>query len=134
MTRHDEPVRSRGERGFSLVELLVATLVTVVCLVGVAVMILYGTRLGASARDASVTSSLAKARLERLRVLPRTAAERQAGGSLTSDVAGHFERQGRFTSRWVVAAGPAGTQDVTVLVIAPLNASVPPSRVRVLVR
>jgi Tfp pilus assembly protein PilV len=124
----------KGESGFSLVELLVATVIAVACALAVALMILYGTRLGAVAREAMLTTSLAKARLEQLRVLPSSAPERQPGGSLSADVAAHFERQGRFTERWVVAAGPAGTRDITVAVLVAADARSPAAQIRMLVR
>ena len=125
--------RRPGEAGFSLVELLVATLVLVVCLTGVALMILYGTRLGATAREATATTALAKAQVERLRVLPRVAPQRRLGGSLGANLADHFERQGRYTTRWEIATGPAGTQTLTVVVIAG-SAHGPSARLGVLLR
>jgi prepilin-type N-terminal cleavage/methylation domain-containing protein len=121
------------EGGFSLVELLVATVIVVVCSLGVALMILYGTRLGASAREVTLSSSLVKARLEQLRVLPRAAPQRQNGGSLSADVADHFARQGRFGERWTVANGPAGTQLITVAVTAGGPGS-PAAQIQMLVR
>jgi prepilin-type N-terminal cleavage/methylation domain-containing protein len=127
-------VKPARQRGFSLVELLVATVITVVCSLAVALMILYGTSLGAAAREAMLTTSLARARLEQLRVLPRSAPQRQPGGSLKADVLGHFERQGRFTERWTVAAGPAGTQDITVAVLVATDARTPSAQMRMLVR
>lgn len=117
-----------------MVELLVATVIAVVSALAVALMILYGTRLGATAREAMITTALAKARLEQLRVLPSGAPERQPGGSLGDDVAAHFDRQGRFTARWVVAAGPAGTQDITVAVLVAADARSPAAQIRMLVR
>ncbi len=127
-------MKAARQAGFSLVELLVATAITVVCSLAVALMILYGTRLGAAAREALLASSLARARLEQLRVLPRAAAERQPGGSLSADLPAHFERQGRFRERWTVAAGPAGTQEVTVVVLAPREGGSPTARLRMLLR
>jgi prepilin-type N-terminal cleavage/methylation domain-containing protein len=127
-------VREARARGFSLVELLVATAITAVCSLAVALMILYGTRLGAAAREATLASSLARARLERLRVLPRGAAQRQPGGSLSADVPAHFDRQGRFTERWTVAAGPAGTQDVTVAVLVGKDARTTAAQAHMLLR
>ena len=121
------------EQGFSLVELLVATVIVMACSLGVALMILYGTRLGASAREVTLAASLVKARLEQLRVLPRGALERQRGGSLSADQAGHFARQGRFTERWTVADGPAGTQLITVAVTAG-GPGAPAARIQMLVR
>jgi len=120
--------------GFSLVEVLVAMVVTVICVLGVALLILYGTRLGTAARQAAITTSLARAEIERLRVVPRTEPERQTGGSLAADVAGHFRHQGRLTSRWMVRPGPAGTQEVVVVVASLDDAHVPAAQLRVLLR
>jgi len=127
-------VTRRRDAGFSLVEVLVAMVVTVVCLLGVALLILYGTRLGSASRQAAVATALARAEIERLRVMPRSEPERQTGGSLSRDVAGHFRREGRLTSRWVVAAGPAGTQEVTLAVAVLDDAHVPGAQLRVLLR
>ncbi len=127
--------RSRSSQcGFSLVEVLVAMVVTVICLLGVALLILYGTRLGSASREAAIATALARAEIERLRVIPRSEPERQTGGSLSADVAGHFRRQGRLTSRWVVAPGPAGTQEVTLAVAVLDDAHVPAAQLRVLLR
>jgi prepilin-type N-terminal cleavage/methylation domain-containing protein len=123
-----------GERGFSLIELLVASLVTTICALGVAALILYGTRLGSAAREAMITSSLARARLERLRVMPRVAPERQPGGSLSADRPGHFEQRGRYKVRWVVGAGPAGTQEITLVVLIDDAARGPSARLSMLAR
>jgi Tfp pilus assembly protein PilV len=123
-----------GERGFSIVELLIAMLVTVTCLLGVALMMLYGTRLAAASREATLASAFARAEVERIRLLPRSAAERQPGGQLGSDVPDHFATRGRYTSRWQVAPGPAGTQDVSLVVLAAADAHVPMARLRVLLR
>jgi prepilin-type N-terminal cleavage/methylation domain-containing protein len=123
-----------SQRGFSLIELLVATVVIAICALGVALMILYGTRLGAAARETMITTSLAKARLEQLRVMPQSALERQAGGSLSADKPGHFEARGRYKTRWVIAAGPAGTQDITVVVLVAALSGTPTAQLRMLVR
>jgi prepilin-type N-terminal cleavage/methylation domain-containing protein len=127
-------MKAGRQAGFSLVELLVATGITAVCSLAVALMILYGMRLGAAAREAMLATSLARGRLEQLRVLPRGAAERQPGGSLGADLPAHFGRQGHFRERWTVAAGPAGTQDVTVVVLAGRDGGSPTARLRMLLR
>jgi Tfp pilus assembly protein PilV len=124
----------KRDGGFSLVEVLVAMVVTVVCLLGVALLILYGTRLGSASRQAAVATALARAEIERLRVIPRSEPERQTGGSLSADVAAHYRRQGRLTSRWVVAPGPAGTQELTLAVGVLDDAHVPGAQLRVLLR
>jgi Tfp pilus assembly protein PilV len=124
----------RGEGGFSIVELLIAMLVTVTCLLGVALMMMYGTRLAAASREATLASAFARSELERIRLLPRSAPERQTGGQLGSDVPDHFATRGRYTGRWQVAPGPAGTQDVSLVVLAAADARVPIARLRVLLR
>ncbi len=128
------PEGRRGEAGFSIVELLIAMLVTVTCLLGVALMLIYGTRLAQASREATLASAFARSELERIRLLPRSASERQPGGQLGSDVPEHFATRGRYTSRWQVAAGPAGTQDVSLVVLAAADAHVPLARLRVLLR
>jgi hypothetical protein len=105
----------------------------VVCSLGVAMMILYGTRLGASARELTLASSAARARLERLRVLPRADPARRTGGSLSADEAGHFAREGRLTERWTIQDGPAGTQLITVAVTGAAPGA-PGARIQMLVR
>jgi len=100
--------RSLGtDAGFSLVEALVATAVTAFGVLAVAVLFLYGMRLQANARDATTLTSLAVAQVERIRMLPVTAPERAAGGSLAANVADHFAMIGSATVRWTVADGPA---------------------------
>src|SRR5262245_42118616 len=96
-------------------------------------LILYGTRLGASARELTLASSAARARLERLRVLPRAAPVRRSGGSLSADEADHFAREGRLLERWTVQDGPAGTQLITVAVTG-ASPGAPGARIQMLVR
>ena len=125
-----------GQAGFTLVEVLVAMLVTVVGVVAVTIMVLYGVRLQTLSRDGTMATSLAKAKVEELHMLPAAAPERQVGGSLTNNDADHFDQPvDYFTRRWVVAAGPAGTQDITVAVLSGDPRVVfPPVQIRVLLR
>lgn len=97
----------RGERGFSLAEMLIATAVAAFGLTGVAATIGYGVQLQANARTGTAGANLAVAELERLRALPATSAERTNGGSLTANTANHFAVRGTTTLRWTIANGPA---------------------------
>ncbi len=116
----DMEQKQRKQRGFSLVELMVAMVVTVVGVMAVSLLILYGIRLQSFSRDATIANAFAKAKMEQLRVTNAADPQRSLGGSLTANVANHFDTPPGttlFIRRWVVAAGPAGTQDITVAVV-----------------
>ncbi len=102
-----------SQRGTSLIEVLVAMVVTIVGVISVANMILYGIGLQVLARDTTMANALAKSKIEELSIsLPAV------GGDLNSNVTGYSDTPTGFTRRWGVVAGPAGTLDVTVRVIA----------------
>ena len=106
------------ERGVGLVEALIAVLITSVVITGSAVLVLYGVRLQKLSGDRTNGRGVASQQLERLRVLPRTAAEKQFGGNLATNVANYFSAATPgFTTRWVVTAGPAGSKNVTVAAV-----------------
>ena len=97
----------RDDAGFSLIESVVSVAVVASGVLGVAMLFVMGTGLQVNARDNTTAINLAVAELERLRMLPPTAAERANGGSLTANTAGHFAVRGTTTLRWTVANGPA---------------------------
>ena len=126
-------VKEHGEAGFTLVELLVAMVITVVGVVAVTVMIMYGIRLQTVSRDSTAATALARAKIEELRLLPVIDPRRVAQvhcASLTANVNNKFDvaeadgstaaATGRFTRRWCVGPGPAGTgiDEVWVVVTA----------------
>ncbi len=87
--------------------------VIIIGVISVANMIIYGIALQVLSRDATMATALAKSKLEELSIsLPAV------GGDLNSNVTGYSDTPTGFTRRWGVAAGPAGTLDVTVRVIA----------------
>lgn len=122
-TRH-----RKGEAGASLVEVMMALLVTTVGTLAVASLMAYGTRLQATARDTTTAAGYGRQQLERLRMLPPLSPSRALGpngapaGSLTADVAnystGLTTQQARFRCRWVVSAGPAGTKQINLVVLS----------------
>lgn len=119
-------LRSRGrspEAGFSLTEVIVALIVTTVGGLSMATLIGYGTRLQTTARDVTIAASAARQEFERLRTAAPLNAKRAVGGSLTADLANHsttVQMQGMtFRVRWQVAAGPANTREVQLVVLPP---------------
>jgi Tfp pilus assembly protein PilV len=109
--------RWHKEAGFSFTEAVVSAAVMAAGTLGVAGLFLYGTRMQSVARYGSGATGAATARLERLRMLPVSALERQNGGSLTANDLNHSSLEGFYQVRWVIADGPAGTKDITVLAI-----------------
>jgi Tfp pilus assembly protein PilV len=106
------------DAGFSFTEAVISAAVMAAGTLGVAGLFLYGTRMQSMARYGSGATGVATARLERLRMLPVTAPERQIGGTLSgTPAANHFSVEGRYDVRWVIADGPAGTKDITVRAI-----------------
>lgn len=114
-------LRRTSQSGFSLVEVMVALIVTTVGTLSVATLMAYGTRLQVTSRDTTAAAGVARQQMERLRMLPPLAAERSLGGSLTADVANHFRlvatTNGQLRCRWLVTTGPAGTKEVNVVVM-----------------
>ena len=114
------------ERGFTLVELLVATLIIVVGVLGLA-----GAMLSVSTRQALATSrmeiiALGESKLEELRadamIMVADTSQLTIGGSITSSVANHADTiagpTGRlYIRRWRIDAGPAGTRQAALRVI-----------------
>ena len=129
--------KRKGEAGFSLIEALIAMVITVVGLLAVEMLIVQAIRVQTFSRDAAMANALARAQIETIRSLPRTDARRVNGGSLTGDAAtnpANYRNTSdtRFTRRWTVAAGPAGSQDVTVAVLSTESALMPTVQIRVL--
>lgn len=113
--------RRDSEAGASMVEVLVAMLVTVVGTLSVATLMAYGTNLQVTSRDTTTAAAVARQQMERLRMLPPLAPSRAIGGNLAADVANYSAlvdtTHGQFRVRWVVTAGPAGTKQVDMIVL-----------------
>lgn len=113
--------RRDSEAGASLVEVLVALVVTVVGTLSVATLMAYGTSLQVTSRDTTTAAAVARQQMERLRMLPPLSPARAVGGSLTADVANFSavvdSTHGQFRVRWQVSAGPAGTKQIEMIVL-----------------
>jgi prepilin-type N-terminal cleavage/methylation domain-containing protein len=118
-SRSSENPASR-EAGFTLVEVIVAVLVLTIGLVAMAELLAVSIRLHQLSRNTEVATQLAQGKFEELMKLNFTTAPAvQPGGSLTNNVANHFDAPvNTFTRRWLVQAGPAArTLRVTVRVV-----------------
>lgn len=116
--------RARSEVGFSLIEVLVATLVMTVGLVSLVQLLAVSTVMHADAREATTATQYAQAKIDELAKLNlSTAAAVQitpvTPDSLANNVTNYFDTpQTGVTRRWRVQAGPTGdTRIVTVRVI-----------------
>lgn len=126
-----------NERGFTLVEAIVAMMVCTVGLVAMAELMAVTLRLQQLGRNSTSAVRLAQDKVDQLTTLNfTTAAAAACGGSIDADVAGHFDTPLRdngtpndpaddtvtkgYTRRWVISAGPDGDanlRQVTVRVI-----------------
>lgn len=84
----------KTESGFGLVEAVVATLMTMVGVLSVAVLFMVGARMQANATTSSGSVGLATAELERIRMLAPSAGDRALGE--------HTAPRGLTTVKWTI--------------------------------
>jgi prepilin-type N-terminal cleavage/methylation domain-containing protein len=129
--------RCQSEAGFTLVELMIAIVVIVIGVLGVAATTVSMTRTQHLTAARVDMAALADNKFEELRGFAGAKAQVAAdmaqlaiGGSLTVATAGYNDvvvERGRSYSRlWLVTAGVGGTRDVTVR-ITPLTGTNPPA-------
>lgn len=107
------------EKGFTLVETLVALFLLAIGLLGVAPLFVVGARSAAASADMGTVTARATERLEVLRATGF--ASLPAGGSLTTNVSGYCDTsRPDVTVRWTVAnnATPATLKTVVVRAVA----------------
>lgn len=97
---------SSGESGFGLVEALIATVITAIGVLSVAVLMMVGARLQQNSRAGSNSWALVTAEIERIRTLAPTNLQRADGGSLANNVLNHSAMRGTTTLRWVISNKP----------------------------
>lgn len=103
-------LQKENERGFTLVECIVAMVVTVVGLLAALTLIAFSIKNYTVSGDLAVANSLAKAKIEELRNLSQA-----PGGNLTANSAGYFDQPtDKFTRRWQITADSMGTQTLSV--------------------
>ncbi|MFN0121141.1 MAG: hypothetical protein ACKV2V_11640 [Blastocatellia bacterium] len=85
-SHHNRPVRrSRVARGFTMIEVVVASLVTLVGLLSVAQLFIVAAAFGQSSRQVTLATTLAQRRMEQLLAVPISHASLAYAGSLNAN-------------------------------------------------
>lgn len=111
----------REERGFTLIEVMICTLILATGMLGIAGLLAVATQMQIGAREAARSMRLAQEKVDQLMKLDFDTSEAVAvGGSLTENSEDHFEEPvSGVTVRWAVAAGPV--DDTRVLTVRVVN-------------
>jgi prepilin-type N-terminal cleavage/methylation domain-containing protein len=100
---------SNNDRGFTIIEVLIAIVILTVALVSMAELMAVTLRLQMLGRNQTSAVRLAQDKLDELMSQNFAVPALSVGGSLTADQANHFDtppNDPNFRRRWVVAAGP----------------------------
>ena len=97
-----------NQRGFTLIEVLIALLVLMVGMAGILSLQLTSMKATAFSRHATEASSLAEDKVEELRTVPLSSA-RFASGSDQVDSRGVADAAGLYTRTWTITAGTDNT-------------------------
>jgi prepilin-type N-terminal cleavage/methylation domain-containing protein len=115
-----------GDRGFTLIEVMLSIVVLAVGLVSIVGISGYVSRANTVSNDLSILATAAQDEVDRLRTATWSLSTEDpalaVGGSLTADVADHFSTRtgspiGDLKVRWVVSEGPGTTGDVRTITI-----------------
>jgi len=113
-----------NERGFTLVEVLVATVILVVGLVAMAELMAITLRMQMLGKNETAAIRLVQSKIDELVAVTFTNATVAIGGSLTSDVTNYNDDpESGFKRRWQIAAiaGETRVRTLTVTVIPTIN-------------
>jgi prepilin-type N-terminal cleavage/methylation domain-containing protein len=110
-----------GERGFTLIEVMICTLILATGMLAIAGLLGVSTQMQIGAREAARSMRLAQEKVDQLMKLDfDTDGSIALGGSLTEDSEDHFEQPlSGVTVRWAVADGPI--DDTRVLTVRVVN-------------
>lgn len=97
------PRDAAGQRGFTVIEVLIALLVLLVGMAGILSLQLTSVQATAFSRHATEASVLAEDKMEQLRTVP---AAGLAGGNDQVDARGVPDAQGYYIRVWEIDAGP----------------------------
>ena len=99
-----EPGERTEERGFTLIEVLIALLILMVGMAGILSLQLTSMKATSFSRHATEASSLVEDKVEELRTVPLTSA-RFANGTDKVDSRGVADAEGIYTRTWTLAPG-----------------------------
>jgi prepilin-type N-terminal cleavage/methylation domain-containing protein len=113
----------RGAQGFTLIEVMICTLILTTGMLGVAGLLGVTTQMQFDAREAARSTRLAQEKIDELMKLDFTTdAEVAVGGDLDANAAGYFEAPVEsVTVRWQVAAHPSGNTELRMLTVNVVN-------------
>jgi type II secretory pathway pseudopilin PulG len=120
--RDASALRATDERGFTLVEALVATIVLTVALVALAELLAVSVRMHALGRNSTVATRLAQDKFEELmkmNFLTNPAIQVSGSDTLASNVANYFDAPANsgFTRRWFVQPGPNANPRLRIVTV-----------------
>ena len=113
--------RLQADRGFTLIEVLICTLILTVGMIAIAGLLLVTTQMQIGAREATRSTRLAQDKIDELMKLNFSSdPEVAVGGDLDANVTNYSETPAEgITVRWAVTAGP--TNDLRVLTLRVVN-------------
>ena len=123
-----------GPAGFTLVEVLVATLIIASAGAAIACLVALGARQTVSAREAFQALLTAQSKLEELRAItwnyrvPGSSIATSPPGSLFADTPGFVDRTPLFVTRWAVVPRDPADADVVVIHVCVFDAARPAGR------
>jgi prepilin-type N-terminal cleavage/methylation domain-containing protein len=119
------PTNERAERGFTLVEVLIAMVILTIALVSMAELMAITLRMQMMGRNETAAIRLVQSKIDELVALNfNLNATVNVGGSLTGDVGGYNDDPDPgFHRRWQIAAiaGETGVRLLTVRIIPTVN-------------
>ena len=100
-----------NDRGFTLIEVLIAMVILVIALVAMAQLMAISLRMQQLGRNQTAATRLAQDKIDELMTQNFTFAQLAPGGSLTADQANHFDAPAGipYRRRWLVEALPQDT-------------------------
>ena len=122
----------RPSAGFTLIETLIALVLTAIAVLAAAPMFMHAANAQDAGADMGTVGTMAVDRLEQLRQVRWR--DLDVGGSLTADVDGYFDDSAPdYLVRWQIVdnTSPTGSRTITVLATARTNRPGPRRRVEV---